>query len=113
MAICCARKSLRLPRDAQSPSATRVAEEMHFIPPRSNFGSFLLVSSSLSSFPNSPFFVLSLLSCLFQPTIAARATDNAISICIYVPTVPSTGLCMYSYIYQIPFRQLISLLDSR
>lgn len=27
----------------------------------------------------------------FQPTIASRATDNVISICIYVPTVPSTG----------------------
>lgn len=84
MAICCAQKSL--PRDTKSPSATRVAEEMHFIP-------FARILDPFYLFP--PFFLAPFFRAIsfppFQPTIASRATDNVISICIYVPTVPSTG----------------------
>lgn len=62
MAICCARKSL--PRDTKSPSATRVAEEMHFIPFARILdpSSFLLVSSLLPC---------SILPCYLFPAFSA------------------------------------------
>lgn len=64
-----------------------------FYPPSLEFWILVPFYSFLPSF-----FAISFLP--FQPTIASRATDNVISICIYVPTVPSTGF-FYTVIHTI------------